>query len=75
MKCWYKSKDPVLRLKPQKVERIWMNPQIYLLRDIITDNEIAMIKEQALPNVSATSTLWMSYIHFLSNIFFMIKWT
>lgn len=52
MKCWYKSKDPILRLKPQKVERIWMNPQIYLLRDIITDSEIAMIKKEALPNVS-----------------------
>ena len=52
MKCWYKTNDPTLILKPQKYERIWADPEIFMLREIITDRQIEQVKEQAYPIVS-----------------------
>ncbi|XP_065651339.1 prolyl 4-hydroxylase subunit alpha-1 isoform X1 [Hydra vulgaris] len=49
MKCWYSAKDPVLKLKPQKVERVWVDPEIFILRDIISEKQINLIKEVASP--------------------------
>ena len=52
MKCWYKQNNPVLMLKPQKVERIWANPEIFHFHDILTDEQVELIKEHATPIVS-----------------------
>lgn len=52
MLCWYKTNDPILILKPQKVERIWANPEIFQFRDILTDHQVELIKEHAYPIVS-----------------------
>ena len=57
MKCWYKTKAPYLTLKPQKVERAWANPQIFILRDVISDTDIKSIKELAYPRVSLTVSI------------------
>ena len=52
MKCWLKTDNPMLILKPQKIERIWANPEIFMLRGIMEDSYIEKIKEQAYPMVS-----------------------
>ncbi|XP_066912755.1 prolyl 4-hydroxylase subunit alpha-1-like [Clytia hemisphaerica] len=49
MKCWYKTNDPTLILKPQKFERIWADPEIFMLRDVITNRQIEQLKEEAYP--------------------------
>lgn len=49
MKCWYKTSDPVLILKPQKVERIWASPEIFMLRDILDESQVEQIKKNAYP--------------------------
>lgn len=52
MLCWYRRSEPVLVLKPQKMERAWLSPEIFLLRDILTDKEVELIKQHAYPLVS-----------------------
>ena len=51
MKCWYSTKDPVLKLKPQKIERVWVDPEIFMLREIINEQQINLIKQAASPMV------------------------
>lgn len=49
LKCWYRFQNPLLRLKPQKVERLWVNPEIFLFHDILTDMQANWIKDTAYP--------------------------
>lgn len=57
MKCWYKNSKPTLVLKPQKIERVWADPEIFMLRGAITDKQIEQVKEAAYPIVSQTNTV------------------
>ncbi|KAJ7352837.1 Prolyl 4-hydroxylase, alpha polypeptide [Desmophyllum pertusum] len=51
MKCWYYSGTPRLKLRPAKFERVFVNPEIFLLRNILTESEMKKIKELALPRL------------------------
>lgn len=51
LKCWYRNQKPILYLKPQKVERVWVNPEVYVFRDIIDDRQVNWIKETAYPRL------------------------
>eukprot|EP00795_Rhopilema_esculentum_P013260 gene13260-4092_t len=47
--CWCDSWHPRLKLKPAKVERVYVNPDVLLFRAVLSDNEVQRIKELALP--------------------------
>jgi len=49
MKCWYRTKHPLLKLKPQKVERLWVTPEILLFHDLIREDQSEWIKKTAHP--------------------------
>lgn len=50
--CWYHSKNPRTVLKPLRVDRVWVSPEIVLFRGILSDSEIQRIKELAIPRLN-----------------------
>eukprot|EP00794_Sanderia_malayensis_P017572 gene17572-19324_t len=50
--CWYKKSHPRLFLKPAKVERIYVKPEILLFRNVAEDKDLQRIKDVALPMLS-----------------------
>jgi len=61
MKCWVKRNNPLLILKPQRIERIWANPEIFMLRGIIENSYIDKVKKQAYPIVSFDTFWWFCW--------------
>ena len=57
MKCWYKKNHPVLRIQPLKVERVWVNPEIFVFRNILSDKYVQLTKDNAFPKVSILMSL------------------
>jgi len=51
MKCWYRTNHPVLILKPAKIERIWVKPELFILHDLIRNDQSAWIKKTAHPKL------------------------
>jgi hypothetical protein len=51
--CYYRRDHPFLILAPIKIERIYDDPPVLLLRQVLYDSEIERLKELAQPNVSA----------------------
>ncbi|XP_068735828.1 prolyl 4-hydroxylase subunit alpha-1-like isoform X1 [Montipora capricornis] len=51
MRCWYYSDPPRLKIKPVKVERVFVKPEIIIFRGILTDSEMNTIKELAAPRL------------------------
>lgn len=51
MTCWYHSATPRLKLKPAKFERVFVRPEIIILRNILSESEMGKIKELAAPKV------------------------
>lgn len=51
MVCWYYNDPPRLKLKPAKFERVFVKPEIIIFRDILTEPEMAKIKELASPRL------------------------
>ena len=49
--CYYYNKHPLLVLNPAKIEMANLKPNIYLLHDIIRDEDMEFIKERAAPRV------------------------
>ncbi|XP_020626384.1 prolyl 4-hydroxylase subunit alpha-1-like [Orbicella faveolata] len=49
--CYYYNKHPLLAIKPVKIEIASLNPHIYLLHDIIRDEDIEFIKDLAAPRL------------------------
>jgi len=49
--CYYFNKDPLLLIKPVKIEMASLKPDIYLLHDIIRDSDIEFIKVLAGPRL------------------------
>ena len=49
--CYYKNNLPTLLLKPIKVERLNLDPDLYLLHDALTDKEAEHVKKIARPQV------------------------
>lgn len=53
LKCWYSSEnDPFLKYAPFKVEQMYITPDIFIFHDVLSDNEIDLIKGMAKPKVS-----------------------
>ena len=42
----------MLLLKPAKIERVWVNPEVFMLRGMLSENMIDKIKNAASPMVS-----------------------
>lgn len=51
MICWYYNGPPRLKIRPAKVERVFVKPEILIFRDILTETEMDKIKELASPRV------------------------
>ena len=51
MRCWYYSATPRLKLRPAKFERVFVKPEIIIMRNILTAPEMDKIKELAAPRV------------------------
>ncbi|XP_065062903.1 prolyl 4-hydroxylase subunit alpha-1-like [Rhopilema esculentum] len=50
--CWYQANAPRTKLKPLRVERVWVSPEIFLFRGILSESEIQKIKELATPRLN-----------------------
>lgn len=57
MLCWYYSGTPRLRIRPAKFERVFVKPEIIIMRQILTVPEMNKIKELAAPRVMYQSVL------------------
>lgn len=49
LKCWFRKRHPLLRIKPQKVERLWVKPEILLFHDFVNKRQSKWIKDTAHP--------------------------
>lgn len=49
--CYYKNDRPFLRIAPIKVERLNMEPEVLLFKQVLTDSEIDLLKRISGPNV------------------------
>ena len=54
MVCWYKNDQPILRYKPQKVERVWFRPEILMYRELLNDEYIEKIIGHGITKVRIT---------------------
>ena len=61
--CWYKNDQPILRYKPQKIERVWVGPEILMYRELLTDKQIDQLISQSIQKVTF-------HIFFLLKTFF-----
>ena len=52
--CFYynNQRNPLLILKPAKIEIVYLKPRIFLLRDLIFDSDIARLKELGGPKLN-----------------------
>ena len=50
--CWYKNDQPILRYKPQKIERVWVGPEILMYRELLNDEQIDQLITQSLQKVT-----------------------
>ncbi|XP_066927149.1 prolyl 4-hydroxylase subunit alpha-2-like [Clytia hemisphaerica] len=48
MVCWYKNDQPILRYKPQKVERLWARPEIVMFRELLNDEQTGTLIDLSL---------------------------
>lgn len=51
MTCWYYSATPRLKIRPAKFERVFVKPEIVIMRSILSESEMSKIKELAAPRV------------------------
>ena len=51
MICWYYNDASRLKIKPAKLERVFLKPEIIIFRDVLSDAEMNTIKELASPRV------------------------
>lgn len=49
--CYYKNDRPFLKLAPIKCEVVHLKPKIIVLRNLLSDYEIDVIKKMAAPKV------------------------
>ena len=76
--CYYfdNKNDPRLVLQPVKVEVLYPDPKIYVLRDFISEVEMARLKELAAPKVSIFTFIGMARctLLFLSVSVLLLLW-
>lgn len=51
MLCWYYSGTPRLKIRPAKFERVFLKPEIIIMRQVLTETEMNKIKELASPRL------------------------
>lgn len=51
MTCWYYSATPRLKIRPAKFERVFVKPEIVIMRSILSESEMNKIKELAAPRL------------------------
>lgn len=51
MMCWYYSATPRLKIRPAKFERVFVKPEILIMRNVLSESEMDKIKELAAPRV------------------------
>lgn len=51
MTCWYYSATPRLKIRPAKFERVFVKPEIVIMRSILMESEMNKIKELAAPRL------------------------
>ncbi|XP_044181335.1 prolyl 4-hydroxylase subunit alpha-1-like isoform X1 [Acropora millepora] len=51
MVCWYYNDASRLKIKPAKIERVFLKPEIVIFRDVLSDAEMNTIKELASPRL------------------------
>lgn len=61
MTCWYYNDAPRLKIKPAKVERVFVKPEIIIFRGILAESEMNTIKELASPRVMYSDTFLFSF--------------
>ncbi|XP_068706058.1 prolyl 4-hydroxylase subunit alpha-1-like [Montipora foliosa] len=50
--CWYQGrKNPMLLLRPIKVEMVWRKPRLFVFRDFVSSREAEQIKAVATPKL------------------------
>lgn len=50
--CWYDGKkNPLLMIRPVKVEMVWRRPRLFIFRDLLSTAEANRIKEVATPRL------------------------
>lgn len=59
--CYYSTNgnNPILILAPVKVEEIYKNPDIMLFHDVISDNEMKIVKGMATPKVRTVIAFYL----------------
>ena len=55
--CQYRRHHPMFYINPLREEVMYLDPRIVVFHNLITDAEIAKVKELAKPRVSETETL------------------
>ena len=55
--CWYHGKsNPLLKIRPIKVEMVFRKPRIFMFRGLVSPAEATRIKEIATPKVTMATT-------------------
>ena len=62
--CRYRRHRPIFYIRPLKEELVNVNPKVVVLHDVVTDSEIAKIKELATPRVDKSYTRRHNSVHF-----------
>lgn len=59
--CYYydAGRNPRLIIRPVKVEVMYPDPKIYVLREVISEKEMARLRELAAPIVSIPKWKWL----------------
>jgi len=56
--CRYRRHRPIFYIRPLKEELLNVDPKVVVLHDVVTDSEIAKIKEVSTPRVRNTSSVF-----------------
>ncbi|XP_026315825.1 prolyl 4-hydroxylase subunit alpha-1-like [Hyposmocoma kahamanoa] len=73
LKCKYLSGNhPYLKLAPVKLEELYLDPDVYMFHDVISDHEIEHIKVISEPRVSSQVFSLMFTLHLECIIFFNV---
>lgn len=55
--CQYRRHHPLFYIRPLKEEVVYLDPRVVIFRDLLSDQDIAKIKELATPRVSSVTFL------------------
>ena len=73
LSCWYKKSHPLLVLSPAKIEQVYVYPEMYLYRNVLSDKELQRIKDLALPMVRFNNCYLTLCFHCTSTVLIRYK--